>query len=215
MVYLTLQRLRKKKAAALLPLAVLYLFLPAMTALFYFHYKEEQEIFLRVVMQQLHVWIPLFSSWWIILLFHDFVDCEGNELLYLYHKPSYFLKVLSLSFLLYSGAVSLFFVVFRIYVPGERFVLLQLVTEIFVISSLAYFFCFLLQNTGSGFLMIAAYCIYIILFDHLRILSFMSIFPESGTASPENITLMGKSFLAAVLFLAAGLICSRFRRILK
>lgn len=215
MRYLTLQRLRKKKAAAMLPLAVLYLLLPGIILMFNFHYREEPEVFQRIVLQQLHVWIPLFSVWWILLLFHDFVDCEGNELLYLYHKPLYFLKSLCLSSVLYSVAVTLFFVVFQRFVPVGFFVLLQLVVEIFVISSLAYFLCFLLQNTGACFLLITAYSFYIILFDQLRILRFMSIFPENAAAGADNIRLIQMSLPAAMLFLAAGFICSRFRRILK
>jgi len=90
---LTLQRLRKKKAAAMLPLVVLYLFLPGIILLFHFHYREEPEVFQRIVLQQLHVWIPLFSGWWILLLFHDFVDCEGNELLYLYPQAIGFFEI--------------------------------------------------------------------------------------------------------------------------
>lgn len=199
----------------MLPLAVLYLLLPGIILMFNFHYREEPEVFQRIVLQQLHVWIPLFSVWWILLLFHDFVDCEGNELLYLYHKPLYFLKSLCLSSVLYSVAVTLFFVVFQRFVPVGFFVLLQLVVEIFVISSLAYFLCFLLQNTGACFLLITAYSFYIILFDQLRILRFMSIFPENAAAGADNIRLIQMSLSAAMLFLAAGFICSRFRRILK
>lgn len=199
----------------MLPLAVLYLLLPGIILMFNFHYREEPEVFQRIVLQQLHVWIPLFSVWWILLLFHDFVDCEGNELLYLYHNPLYFLKSLCLSSVLYSVAVTLFFVVFQRFVPVGFFVLLQLVVEIFVISSLAYFLCFLLQNTGACFLLITAYSFYIILFDQLRILRFMSIFPENAAAGADNIRLIQMSLPAAMLFLAAGFICSRFRRILK
>ncbi len=212
---LILQRLRKKKAAAVLPLLVLYLFLPGIILLFYFHYNEEPEVFQRIVLQQLHVWIPLFSVWWILLLFHDFVDCEGNELLYLYHMPLDFLRSLCLSFVLYSVAVTLFFVAFQRFVPVGFFVLLQLIAEICVISSLAYFLCFLLQNTGSSFLIIAAYCFYVILFDQLGILRFLSVFPESAESVAENIALIRNSLTAAFLFAAAGLICSRFRRIFK
>ncbi len=93
--------------------------------------------------------------------------------------------------------------------------LLQLVVEIFVISSLAYFLCFLLQNTGSCFLIIAAYCFYVILFDQLGILRLLSVFPESAEAVAENIALIRNSLTAAVLFVAAGLISFRFRRIFK
>ena len=212
---LTLQRLRNKKAAVMLPLVVLYLILPGLILLFHFHYREEPEVFQPIVLQQLHVWIPLFSAWWILLLFHDFVDCEGNELLYLYHRPLDFLRSFCLSFVLYSVAVTLFFVVFQRFVPVGFFVLLQLVVEIFVISSLAYFLCFLLQNTGSCFLIIAAYCFYVILFDQLGILRFLSVFPESAEAVAENTALIRNSLTAAFFFAAAGFISSRFRRILK
>lgn len=212
MIYLTFVRLRKKKALAFVPFFVLYVFLPILSILFQYHYRDSQEEFLRVVTQQLHVWIPMFSSWWPILLLNDFFDSEGNELLYLYHSPLYFLGAQCLSVFLYSGAIVLFFCVFQMLVSFEIFVLAQLMIESLVISSLTYFLCFLLQNTGAGFLIVIVYCIYINLFDNLNLLSFMSIFPQESMVTQENIELLKGSGLAALIFMGGGFVCSLLRK---
>lgn len=212
MIYLTFARLRKKGIKFLVPLLVLFVVLPVMGLVFRRHYADSPEQFLRVIVTQLHVWVPVFSSWWSLVLFYDFFESEGNELLYLYHKPVFFLQVQYLAILLYAVGIFLFFPVFQIIAPIDSFALLQLIAESFAISSLTYFLCFLLLNTGAAFLVPVAYSIYINLFDSLNLLSFLSIFPENSFMTSENVKLIVHCCVAAVIFSLGGFVCSKYRR---
>lgn len=212
MIYLTFARLRKKGIKFLVPLFVLFVVLPVMGLIFRRHYADSPEQFLRVIVTQLHVWVPVFSSWWSLVLFHDFFESEGNELLYLYHKPVFFLQVQYLAILLYAVGIFLFFLVFQIIAPIDSFALPQLIAESFAISSLTYFLCFLLLNTGAAFLVPVAYSIYINLFDSLNLLSFLSIFPENSFMTSENVKLIVYCCAAAVIFSFGGFVCSKYRR---
>jgi hypothetical protein len=177
--------------------------------------SSDQEFFIAAVTQQMHLWIPLFSSWWIILLFHDFFDNEGNELLYLYHRPTYFLCNQCVFMLLYGSATTLFYLIFRIFIDVNLFVLLQIIVESYVISSFVYLLCFVLHNTGTGLLIVSAYCIYILLFDEFKYLSFLSIFPETNIANQDNISRIVISSVLIVMFLFIGFVFSKLRHVYK
>lgn len=212
MLYLTFARLRKKKAMVLVPLLMLCILLPAMSLFFWRQNEGDMEEAVRIFTRQMHVWIPIFSAWWGLVVFHDFFESGGNELLYLYHHSPYFLKVQCMAMLLYSFCISACFLICRQIMPIEWFLLVQLTAEAFFTAALAYFLVFVFLNTGVGLLTVAAYCIYINLFDTLGMLDFMSVFPKESFATPENIQLVGRSCQSALVFLVLGFLGSKFRR---
>ena len=212
MLRLTFVRIRKKKIMALLPLLILFVLFPAMSLFFSRQNEGGMEEALRIFTRQMHVWIPIFSIWWGLLLFHDFFMAGGNELLYLYHKSSYFIKIQSVAMLLYSFCIAASFFICRQFMPLEYFLLIQLIAEAFFAVALAYFLFFAFLNTGVGLLTVAAYCIYINFFDTLGLLDFMSVFPNDSFVTSENIHLIGFSCLSALVFLVLGFLCSIFRR---
>lgn len=211
MMSLTLQRLCKRKWVAVLPLFVLYALLPGITIMFFYHYQDDYDKFLQVVIPQLHVWIPMMGAWWIIVLFHDFVDCEGNELLYLFHGTDYFLKTVVLVVVMYSMFGAPLCLFYEIKYETGMFLLLQLFLETVAIISFAFFLCFLLQNTGACFLIIVAYCLYMLLFDTTGILEFLSIFSKDANISTSNIIRLRNTGIVTGVFFCSGLVCSRIR----
>lgn len=215
MIELTLQCLYKKKAIALFPILILYVLLPVLIKMFFYHFQDEYDRFLLLVTQQFHVWIPITGVWWIIVLFHDFVDCEGNELLYRLHGTKYFFCVAGFVIILHS-IISAPLCIFCIskYEIGF-FLMIQLFLETVTILSLAYFLCFFLQNTGACFLIIVAYCLYMVLFDTAGILDFISIFPCDNYGNEEEIIRLKNMGIATGIFLFLGTICSRIRRVYK
>lgn len=215
MVSLTVQCLYKRKWVAVLPLLILYVLLPGITVMFFCHYQNDYDRFLQVVIQQLHVWIPMMGAWWILVLFHDFVDCEGNELLYLFHGIGFFFKTVVLVLALYSAFSTplCFFYVLKF--QTGMFLMLQLFLETAAMVSFAFFVCFLLQNTGACFLLIVAYCVYILLFDTTGILGFLSIFSLDTNISAENIIRLRNTGIVSLCSFFAGLACTRIRRVYK
>lgn len=215
MVKLALKRLIKKKIMFFLPLFVLGVVLPLLSVFFYRHYSGDYEEFISNITLQMHVWIPMCSVWWVILLFNDFFEDEGNELLYIYFRPKQLFAEHISIVILYVASIVVFFGLFRIFVPLEIFVSFQLIAESFVISSATYFLCFAFQKTGTGLLMAMVYCIYLNLFDTLKLLKFLSVFPESSAADVENIELIKVSVIISFLFLFSGFLLSKFHKTFK
>lgn len=215
MILTSLLRLKRNTIMMSVPFFILFVFLPVLVALLYFFYKDNPEAFLRESVRHLHVWIPLFASWWSLLLVDDFFDDEGNELLYLDHRPLYFPAAWCVTTALYGIFTAVFFVVVKQILPVGFFLLAQLVVESIFMSFLSFALCFLFLNTGISFLAAVFYCVYLNLFDSLRLLSFLSVFPEESIATPQTVNLCRDAGLAAVLFFAGGFLCARFHRCYK
>lgn len=215
MVKLAFKRLIKRKIMFLVPLFMMGVVLPLISVFFYRQNADLYETFVSDVVLQMHVWIPMLSAWWVILLFNDFFENEGNELLYIYFRPGQLLAEHILVTLLYGVCVVIFCVVFRMFVLFEIFVMVQLLAESFAISSAVYFLCFAIQKTGVGLLMAMAYCVYLNLFDYLKLLRFLSVFPESRVADEKNVELVKSCMIISVLFLVLGFLLSKFRRTFK
>lgn len=216
MLRLTLARLQKKKVMALIPLFVSFVLLPLMGLFFCYRYEGDTQGAVREFTLQMHVWIPLFSAWWGLVLFQDFFESGGNELLYLYHHPPYFLKIQCAAVLLYSFCIAACFLICRQicrqFIPLEWFLVVQLLAESFFAAALAYFLYFAFLNTGAGLLIVAAYCIYLNLFDTLGMLDFISVFPKYSDITAENVRLIECSCLSALIFLVLGFLCSKFHK---
>lgn len=212
MIRLTFACLRKKKGMILVPLLILWILLPVLCIFFRHQYEGNMEEAVRAFTSQMHTWIPIFSVWWGIALFQDFFESGGNELLYLYHHPPYFLKIQGTSMLLYNCCVAVCFLICRQFMSFELFLMAQLMAEAVFAGAFAYFLIFALLNTGAALITVAAYCIYINLFDILGLLDFMSVFPKDSFATSENIRLIGNTCLSALAFLVIGFLCSKFRR---
>lgn len=215
MVKLALKQLIKKKIMFFLPLFFLGGVLPLLSVFLYRNFENDYEEFISNITLQMHVWIPMFSAWWGILLFNDFFENEGNELLYMYYRPVHLLVEQLFVSLLYVIALILFFSLFQHFVDVEKFLLVQLIAESLVISSAVYFLCFAFQKTGVGLLMAVTYCIYLNLFDSLKLLKFLSIFPESSIADTENVGVIKISVFISFLFLCSGFLSSKICRTFK
>ena len=85
----------------------------------------------------------------------------------------------------------------------------------FGISSATYFLCFAFQKTGVGLWMAMTYCIYLNLFDTLKLLKFLSVFPENSVADTENMELIKISVIISFLFFFSGFLLSKFHKTFK
>lgn len=215
MVFLTIARLKKKKMLFLIPLLVLGIVLPVLIAIIIHQNAGDVQMAKAEIFRQLHVWVPMFATWWTILVFQDFFEHEGNEILYLYHSPLQFLKDQCLVQLWYVMVVCVFFCAIYRSVGLEGFVLLQLLMESLFIGSLTYFLCFLFQNSGGTLLIVIAYSIYLNLFDSLKMFQFMSVFPEKLMRTQEDVRRIYACIILSLFFVTGGFVCSKIRRVYK
>ena len=203
-------RIRNKKWLCLVPVFILGALLPLSIAVILSDDAGEDDILLKIA-AQIHIWLPVCGAWWAVLLFHDFFEAEGNELLYLYHKKSQFIFEQTIFACLQMAVTAAVFGIVRHFFELPLFLAVQLLAEVAVISFLMFFLCFVFLNAGIGFTICAVYCLYINLFDPLRIMSFLSIFPEDSGASRQNVQLVVVNFVLAGVLAAAGTALSRVR----
>ena len=71
-------QMTKNKLRFAVPLIALFVLIPALAALILS--GPESDIKMADCIRQLHVWVPLFSTWWILLYAGDFFSHDGNEL---------------------------------------------------------------------------------------------------------------------------------------
>ena len=149
MISLLWARLRKRKAMIVIPIFIIGILVPIMCFYFSVLYVEEPERIVEEVIALLHTCIPMTGCWWIILLYQDFFEWEGNELLYYYHSWRQLIKEYIFVVAVYVGVSG--FIVFCIQQTIEfpLFVIGQLSVETVFIASLTLFSSFLLQNTGG------------------------------------------------------------------
>lgn len=215
MFYLTLARLKKKKLLFLVPFLVMGVLVPALIMLIIYQNGGDIWLARTDIFRQLHVWIPMFAVWWTILVFQDFFEHEGNEILYLYHSPVQLLRDQCLVLVWYIMTIGFFWLLFYRFAGFGEIVLIQLVLESLFIGNFSYFLCFFLQNSGGTFLIVLAYCIYLNLFDSLNLFRFMSVFPEDVVVAQTDVRRMYMSAVLAVLFLMGGFVSSQLRHVYK
>ena len=71
-------QMTKNKLRFAVPLIALFVLIPALAALILS--GPESDIKMADCIRQLHVWVPLFSTWWILLYAGDFFSHDGNDL---------------------------------------------------------------------------------------------------------------------------------------
>lgn len=215
MFYLTLARLKKKKLLFLVPFLVMGVLVPALIMLIIYQNGGDVLLARTDIFRQLHVWIPMFAVWWTILVFQDFFEHEGNEILYLYHSPVQLLRDQCLVLVWYIMTIGFFWLLcYRLTGLGET-VLIQLVLESLFIGNFSYFLCFFLQNSGGTYLIILAYCIYLNLFDSLKLFQFMSVFPEGYAETQQDARRMYMCAVLSVFFMIGGFVSSKLRHVYK
>lgn len=204
--------IQKRNPLILLPLFVIVLFVPLMCYHYTIRFADTPDEIVHNALTLMHTCLPLLISWWIILLFQDFFSWEGNELLYYYYSQPKLLCLYGVLLLVYGLAETAAFAAVRCIIELPLFILGQLAAETLCVAALAYFFAFLLLNSGGSLLISIGYCVYLNMFDTLNLFGFMSIFPRADAFLIQDGERIRHTLIAAILLNAAGMVCMKFRR---
>lgn len=148
-------QMTKNKLRFAVPLIALFVLIPALAALILT--GPESDIKMADCIRQLHVWVPLFSTWWILLYAGDFFSHDGNELMYLIWKPHQIIACEVAGVFGYMIAAVLSFGVLQIIQPFDILLLWQILSEIWMMAGMAFFCCFLFQSTGAALMTAVLY----------------------------------------------------------
>lgn len=208
-------QMTKSKVRSVVPIIVLFVFLPVLIGTIASTSSEPGDMQTVDMIRQLHVWIPLFSGWWTIVFAHDFFSVDGNELMYLYHRTTHILAGQIVGMLIYLFLVCVSFTLYDAIYPMEQEILYQLLLESMMVCNLTFFTCFLFQNTGAALMIIVVYCIYLNLFDALGMFRFLSVFPQKTLFTKWDNGMPGKALAGALVFCASGTALSKIRRVYR
>ncbi len=208
-------RMTKNKIFFLIPFFLLVVVLPLLIYIMRIHGENRDLQVETEIMQQLHVWIPMFSSWWIIVYSNDFFSADGNELLYLFHKSQHIYVGELVCVIGYILCTMLVFPIYQRIYPIAGTVLWQVVIESVMIAAFMFFLSFALQNTGAALLIVIVYCVYLNLFDVLHMFDFISIFPREYLLPELDTTQVLRAIISGAVFWCGGMLTVKKNRIYK
>lgn len=143
----TVIRLKTMGKLAYVPLLVIFIFLPLVFLLSYVLGRFE----ISIVIAMSKIILPIFSSWWILFILREFVESEGNEILYVYSEKSQCISVLLVT-LFYLCCESAMMMLCMIFYP-EIFLDYIHVTLLCVFyAGFSYFFVFLTKSIAITFI---------------------------------------------------------------
>ena len=211
MAKLYLIQMTKNKLRFVVPFVALFVLIPALAALILS--GPESDIKMADCIRQLHVWIPLFSTWWILIYAGDFFSHDGNELMYLIWKPHQIIVCVAAGVAVYMTTAVLSFAVLQSIQPFAALLLWQILAETWMMASLAFFCCFLFQSTGAALMAAVLYDIYINLFDGLHMFSAISIFPQQTLTAEADPPRMAAALIVGIVLFVGGAVCVKVRKI--
>ena len=207
--------LRNLKLFYFVPVIIVLVYMPLMGLSLYKTYHMSIDVFFKNMFKQFQLYIPLFSVWWTVFTLKEFMETDGNELLYLYNKPIYILKMQLLVFGLYALHILVFMLGFNLIFGGHYFATLQLIISSFAMTGFAYFISFAFKSTGVAFLFCIVYSITLNVFDRDRHFSSISVFPETREVTQLSVVHIVLVVVAGVVLFSAGFLVSKVRKSYK
>lgn len=95
--------------------------------------------------------LPMFSGWWILLFLREFIESDGNELLYVYSGKSQCTSVATL-LIIYLLCESLLMGVCMIFYPQIFIDYIHLTLMCLLYGGFSYFFIFLTKSAAISFI---------------------------------------------------------------
>lgn len=151
-------------------------------------------------------YIPILSLWWTTFIFKEYIDEDGNEILYCV-EPSGKLKIhhVALIFIWYIMHVSILFLVYGLFWDNVLLEFLKTVIQCFFFTSLLYMLIYTLKSTIISFMVILIYEL-LSLFINSEFINYINIFGTGDRISLHTITTKYFIFfLVGILFLIVGM----------
>lgn len=131
---------------AFVPLIVLFIILPVIFINSYMIDMMQD----AVIMMLTSIFVPILSVWWVLMFLKEFIESDGNEVLFVYGKKSQLSSVIILS-VLYMVCVCVLLCVCGIFFPTLFLWLLCLLMTCVLNVGLAYFLAFLTRSIAITF----------------------------------------------------------------
>lgn len=193
-----------------MPFLVLYLVIPIMNLMQY-HKLGQGEMFLIQIYLSAFILIPVIAPFFVVIVFQEYYETMGNELLFLYKRDKVFSAV-GYSVLFHLLTVPLFLVYTII---DKRFFMefVRMSIVIYFICSLAYLLMVLFHSIAITWVIIICYVIYNILFHNGQlwcVVYFYALWMDRELLMRVYLPMLG---LSVFLFAIARFISLRFDKL--
>ncbi|MFZ3591295.1 hypothetical protein ACOI1C_19150 [Bacillus sp. DJP31] len=206
MTYLSLRNL---KIYYFIPIFFMYLVIPALFFSEIAITGVGDILHLRVVETTQKI-LPLFSVWWIIFILREYIEGEGNEVLYVYEdlKRTKLLDIL-IVFIIYSLKITPLFILFSFFLDDMIFELLRVMIQCFFYSSLAYCLIYLTKSSAITFMFIMVYN-FLVTYLNSSFVSKVSIFSNVSMSIDLFHEKYIYVFLLGLVILLIGMIMNKY-----
>lgn len=201
---LNLQRKAMGKSFCL-PFIINYLFIPFIVVISFQKYGTEGQILYSTILLYSQYFTPVFSAWWIIFVFMEPIEGDGNELLFMDNKVKLddFFRLL----FLYILSIVPPFIVYTSFYSSMVFEYIRIIIECVLFASLAYFLIFLFRSITAAMISIILYCFFSIFGVkgvQLRLLFFDERSIDWQIFSAKYFPI----FVASIVFIILGALCN-------
>ncbi|NYB75549.1 ABC transporter permease [Sedimentibacter hydroxybenzoicus DSM 7310] len=156
------------------PIFIIYLFIPVLSIGMVKMYGVENSKIM--IFKEVEKFIPIISMWWTTFIFREYIEGDGNELLYCINKTG---KIKSFQifiiFLCYVLHVGILFLVGNIFWDNILFEFIKTVVQCFFFTSAIYVLIYTLKSTTISFMILLIYALFS-LFINSKISQVISIF---------------------------------------
>lgn len=140
--------------------------------------------------------VPLFSSWWILMVLREYIESGGNEVLFVYDNKSQAFSVV-LIWIFYVLCTGIHYLLLSVKLPtaGLDFIHVSLISGLYV--GFTYFFVYLTKSISISFIPLLVYSV--ICFSNPEIIGFTSVISFAEIASKYL-----PQFLLGIVFFFLG-----------
>ncbi|MBZ9637734.1 ABC transporter permease [Clostridium sp. FP1] len=204
MIKITYFSLKNLKIYYFVPLIILYIFIPILN-IGMVNLSGNIENAYVLVFSEAEKYIPILSLWWIIFVFKEYIEEDGNEILYCI-EDSGKVKIhhISLLFAWYIIHVSVLFLIYSLFWDNVFLEFIKTVIQCFFFTSVAYMLMYTLKSTTISFMFLLIYEL-LSIFINSKSFNYISIFENGEKISLQAIiTKYSVFFIVGILFLIIG-----------
>lgn len=139
------------------PFVLIYVVIPLICVPKYFSVGIGEELY-RTILEFTQMLIPVMSVWWLIFVFREYIESEGNEILFLYSKRIK-LSDATILFFFYVVTILPFYILSCFLFQNFIFELIKMVMICVFYFGLSYLLIFLSSSTAITWMTIFLYTV--------------------------------------------------------
>ena len=175
-----------------IPLVIIDILIPILNIMEYSKYGIGEELYIHIL-QYSQWFFPFFSVWWVLFVLREYIESDGNELLYV-HADRCKLKDILCLFILYIFNITILFSIYTVLFPNMIYEFFKILSVCIFYLGITYFFTYLSKSITITLLILILLTLANITFGNNKM-----VFPFYYTLDSITISLFINSYLPLIL----------------